>query len=982
MKIKPCMVRLKQRLSRCGSLLLLFQRTPAAQVILPEVNFLTSAGGMEAAKAVIATVVGLGAYDSVAGATSVAQVAPSPGSSTVPVTAGTNLSGVFQLVGGGGHTPQSWSVSGGTLPAGLTLANVKGKTTTLTGTTLETGNHTVTIRAWESSKFGGRSASGTFTIQVAAPPPADILTQPLPTTINRGQTATLSVVAIGSPPLTYQWYRGASGDTSQPVGTNAASYTTPALLVTTNYWVKVSNAENLSGSNSTTTTVSVRQPAEIAQGPQATTINSGETTTLSVVATGDAPLTYQWYQEVPGSSASPVGINSPSFTTPALLETASYWVKVTNVANTEGAVSDPAVVTVIPSSTPIIYTSSELASGKTGGAYQMQIHAVGGVPPYTWSISEGELPLGLSFSPEGLLSGTPAVNGTSVFTVQVEDDTQQIDTQVFRFSTSDLTLVSEVLPTAVKGEPFSHALSVSGGSGPYTWALASGDLAEGIVLNGEGTLSGTPNTPGISSFRVRLTDNTGFTVEQDFSLTVSATYLIPVIQPISLHPVPIGAEFGFTVAATNYPTKFVMKGLPKGLKYVAATGGIAGHPTVSGSFDLTVTASNKAGTSDPVHATLVVNALDTALMGTFAGVIERNESSNRALGGWVSLTTTATGAYTLKVTSALPSSGSKAAGATYAAKGFLAAEAPQITATLAGLPLEIVINSETGDLSGSLGSALIQGWHSTWTKTTPASAYEGYYSIALREGLASLAEAPSRPQGTGFATFTVSPIGAFKLAGKTADGETVTASTFINAEGDFGIYAPLNKKLGSLQGIMKLQAGGGSIEETRVAGDLTWLRPAITGRLYPQGFGPLSLMAEGGYLAPVKHKVILGLPQAGAVNVVFSGGGLDLSETQPDFSFDYSPVYKITLPAAVNNPGLASVSMATSTGKVAGKLTLKETTVPFKRVVPFQGQVVRLEDGSIKAVGYFLLPQLPQGSQKATATDILSGNVEVTQSLP
>ena len=69
-----------------------------------------------------------------------------------------------------------------------------------------------------------------------------ITTQPAPSqTIASGTTATLSVVASGTAPLTYQWYQGASGVTTAPVGTNSASFTTAALTVATSYWVRVSN---------------------------------------------------------------------------------------------------------------------------------------------------------------------------------------------------------------------------------------------------------------------------------------------------------------------------------------------------------------------------------------------------------------------------------------------------------------------------------------------------------------------------------------------------------------------------------------------------------------------------------------------------------------------------------------------------------------------------------------------------------------------
>ena len=75
-----------------------------------------------------------------------------------------------------------------------------------------------------------------------APVAPAITTQPLGQAIIGGQSATLTVAATGTAPLVYQWFQGASGDLSAPVGTNAATFTTPALLDAASYWVRVSNA--------------------------------------------------------------------------------------------------------------------------------------------------------------------------------------------------------------------------------------------------------------------------------------------------------------------------------------------------------------------------------------------------------------------------------------------------------------------------------------------------------------------------------------------------------------------------------------------------------------------------------------------------------------------------------------------------------------------------------------------------------------------
>jgi formylglycine-generating enzyme required for sulfatase activity len=82
----------------------------------------------------------------------------------------------------------------------------------------------------------------------------------------------------------------------------------------------------------------------IATQPSHQTIPSGGQATLTVVATGLAPLAYHWYRGVAGDTSTPVGTDSPSLTTPALEATTSYWVLISNGCG--HASSETAIVTV------------------------------------------------------------------------------------------------------------------------------------------------------------------------------------------------------------------------------------------------------------------------------------------------------------------------------------------------------------------------------------------------------------------------------------------------------------------------------------------------------------------------------------------------------------------------------------------------------------------------------------------------------------
>jgi hypothetical protein len=195
------------------------------------------------------------------------------------------------------------------------------------------------------------------------------------------------------------------------------------------------------------------------------------------------------------------------------------------------------------------------------------------------------------------------------------------------------------------------------------------------------------------------------------------------------------------------------------------------------------------------------------------------------------------------------------------------------------------------------------------------------------------------------------------------------------------VYASLYGNKGSVVGVLHLSAEP-VVADNRVSGALTWYKPKTITRTYGAGFGPVNLAVSGGYLAPAAIYTVLGLPETGAAALAFTDGGLALAAIDPNVaSFTYTANKTVVMPLAgsAGNPGKATLTINKATGAVTGSFTLVEKAPALTRRVTFYGQVVRSEEGGKKAVGYFLLPQIPLSGQTISTSPILSGAVHVSQ---
>lgn len=242
--------------SRLGPLLMLFQRSPVVQWLFPEAKILGTAGLGEITRWTVATVAGLGAYDSVSGATSeITQIFPQPGSTTVDTAIGAEFGFGYQITGNM-NTAKSWSVDGA-LPPGLIHGNATNSNAdSISGIPTEEGEYPIIVTAWELDNNNGKFHSQPFAIIVGPPV---ITTHPASITIASGTNTTLSVSAdAAGGTLIYQWFRNTRADLIS--GATSATFTTPNLSANTSYLVRVIRGTITTFSNPATVTIGTPDP--------------------------------------------------------------------------------------------------------------------------------------------------------------------------------------------------------------------------------------------------------------------------------------------------------------------------------------------------------------------------------------------------------------------------------------------------------------------------------------------------------------------------------------------------------------------------------------------------------------------------------------------------------------------------------------------------------------------------------------------------
>ncbi|MGD0882481.1 MAG: putative Ig domain-containing protein [Acidimicrobiales bacterium] len=480
----------------------------------------------------------------------------------------------------GGSGSDTWSVADGTLPAGLSLDVSTGEV------------------------VGTPTVPGTSTFDL-------VVTDGLGGTFSQPESVTVDAAAdITSPPLTggevgvaYDILPTATGGTgsftwsvangSLPDGLTLDPGTGEVTGIPTDGGTAVFDLEATDGLGGT------------ASQPESVTVAAALAITSSALSGSEIGVAYDSLPTVSGG-AGPYAWSVADGTLPAGLTLDAATGEITGTPTADGTQTFDLVVTDSMGGTssqsesvtvvagPAI-TSNALVGGEVGVAYDAIPTVSGGTGPDTWSVTDGSLPDGLALdSNSGKVSGTPTTSGESTFDLVVTDSLGQAYSQDESVTVAaEPSITSVALGAGEVGAAYEFLPTAAGGTGSSIWSVANGSLPDGLALDAAtGEISGTPTTPGTSTFELVVTDSLDESGTQDESVTIADAPAVTspsldggeLVVPYDTTPVVSGGTGPFTWSVADGT-------LPAGLTLDASTGAVTGIPTAVGtsSFDLVVT---------------------------------------------------------------------------------------------------------------------------------------------------------------------------------------------------------------------------------------------------------------------------------------------------------------------------------------------------------------------------------------------------------
>ena len=458
------------------------------------------------------------------------------------------------------------------------------------------------------------------------------------------------------------------------------------------------------------------------------------------------------------------------------------------------------------------------------------------------------------------------------------------------------------------------------------WQVDGGALQNsGATVSGLSTGAHTVAFSTVSGYTTPASENV--TITSGATTTTNGTYTVVAAQTgsltVTISPagaVSAGAQWRVDGGALQ-SSGATVSGLSTGAHTVAFST-VSGYTTPAGQ-NVTIT----SGATATANGTYTSGSVAIPA-GTFSGLIAGTTPSSAV--GLVTITTLANGTFTAKLTAGKKSYTLKAQ---FDTAGNWSGALGPVTTTL---QVDLVHTQITGLATSGAVSAPLLARAAVYGKTHPVpDALVGSYTVLLPASTNAVYAAA--PQGAGIGLLTIKSSGAINFTGTLSDGTKVTQTAVLLNDNTWSVYIPVYNT-GAVAGWVTFAPVPGVSD---LEGDVSWLKPAQSGKYFAGGFATVLPLVGAKYTAPAAQVLNLSNSAANA-RVIFGAGNL-------------TSVLTNLVTVAANNKvtpvsGGAAKLMLTITPK-AGLFSGSFVHPVTSKAVKFSGELLESQEFGL---GYFL----------------------------